>query len=1717
MRKSLLNNQPELRSREMQKTMRQNAMTKILMALFAILLIPQGLWAQTYYGLFIGHYELSSIGSGGQQQFTTVAKGVRVSSTNYSNITDNCIQGKVSYNHDTHTLTLENATINGCIYSYGDLAIELKGTNTIIAPDTSAIVNDMAGTTAQNLTFKSSDGTGSLIITSYGNPCVRNFNINYGTGVSLRQGSLEFTSHAALVGTPLFSGGDGSTNSPYLISSPTDLKNLAKYVNSGLLPTAGKNFKLTQHINGSELGSFEPIAYSTIDFPNAPDFEGTFDGGGKKIYNIIYDPNVITSTNQNPNGIALFGVCHGTVKNLTLENCTFGGGYCNGAIAEFFEGTLENCTVSSCTIESNGQNGGLAGYVWTNTIIKNCSVINCTIKDGGAMGGIAAYPEAGVSIQNCTVDGGAITTTSSGEFGGIAANGDADISNCIVKGISITCGDGSNAAAIVPYAYGTLVGNYYYADVTVTIGGTTLSGYTQRGTKTYDNQQNLVHSDVFVDDGIVLYTKQLTFSHGGYSDVVANAYYKQSSTNLVSVAPGQPVQLTVTPLGSHLPKDATVTYTPTGGAEQTIKPTKAADSYVYTFTMPDANATFTLDYAINLGHDSFTCLYNNTTNYSTDFTALAVVLPTTITMDDGKTITPLTQGTDYTIEGYKDWQKQALNSTPVNAGTYYVTIKGKDNYTGTTDVQFTISRIDLKNVTVASISNQTYTGSPIEPAITATLNGVVINANEYGVAYTNNTNVTTANAPATVTLSANGYSFTGGSTKTATFKIVAKALTDAMVTLSATTFTYNGSAQKPTVTVKDGNKTLTENTDYTLTNAGGTAVGTYDVVVKGKGNYAGTITKQFTISANAGALTVTPATTSYTYDGTEKKPAVTVKSGTTTLTVNTDYTVAYTDNINAGTATVTATGKGNYAGATGSATFTINAKALTDAMVTLSATTFVYNGSVQKPTVTVKDGNKTLTQNTDYTITNAGGTAVGTYNVVVKGKGNYSGTITKQFTISANAGALTVTPTTTSYTYDGTEKEPAVTVKSGTTTLTANTDYTVVYSNNTNVGTATVTVTGKDNYAGATGSATFTINAKALTDAMVTLSATTFSYSGSLQKPTVTVKDGNKTLTQNTDYTLTNAGGTAVGTYNVIVKGKGNYSGTITKQFTISADASALTVTPATTSYTYDGTEKKPAVTVKSGTATLTANTDYTVAYTDNINAGTATITVTGKGNFAGATGTATFTINKAAGSISYATTNINKTEGDAAFTNDLTYSGDGTVTFASKDETVATVNASGVVTILKAGTTTITATVADGMNYTYATKTTTYTLNVASAIKKYDLWIGSTQVTEENLSNILGDAGNTFLFVPSVNTLFITNSTSGQKIESKMVEGLKIYLAPSSENKLDGIVSTVAAPLTITTDGNYPGRLELEAAYSNVIDGFSVLNLEENLAILDTENIEYRNNALEARKATIGIVIEPIVQEETESFDHPELNDNSLENYVYDSKVLITLNDTENPDGDGFDDSGTPGIVLNNVVTDDTFNLLDMDDSAPGTQKFADIFTGLTILVPGGEGWIVIDAETHDGYCIKLRSLFGEDLEAKMTTNGVRTKQAFHYEFDEPTFVGIYNGGLLENAARGKVIRPGKKTVTHIKVFNATVSPGKVNASNPAGAASGGLYTGPVPAVGQDVDNPTEIESGIDSATLNDKGQRMNDKWYNLNGQQINEPSMKGLYIRNGKKTYIK
>ena len=163
-------------------------------------------------------------------------------------------------------------------------------------------------------------------------------------------------------------------------------------------------------------------------------------------------------------------------------------------------------------------------------------------------------------------------------------------------------------------------------------------------------------------------------------------------------------------------------------------------------------------------------------------------------------------------------------------------------------------------------------------------------------------------------------------------------------------------------------------------------------------------------------------------------------------------------------------------------------------------------------------------------------------------------------------------------------------------------------------------------------------------------------------------------------------------------------------------DVSELTISLSKSSYTYNGNARKPGVIVKNGDLVLTAGSDYTVSYANNVNAGTASVTVTGTGWYTGEK-TLTFQIKKASPKLVFAESEIRKSTQDSAFTNGLTKTTDGTVSFSSGNKSVATVNAtSGKVTIKGPGTTTITVNAAEGSNYKAGSSS--YTLTVTGPLE---------------------------------------------------------------------------------------------------------------------------------------------------------------------------------------------------------------------------------------------------------------------------------------------------------------------------------------------------------------------------------------------------------------
>ncbi len=212
-----------------------------------------------------------------------------------------------------------------------------------------------------------------------------------------------------------------------------------------------------------------------------------------------------------------------------------------------------------------------------------------------------------------------------------------------------------------------------------------------------------------------------------------------------------------------------------------------------------------------------------------------------------------------------------------------------------------------------------------------------------------------------------------------------------------------------------------------------------------------------------------------TYTGSEIEPTVWVKDEYRTLTLGEHYTVSYSNNVNAGTATVTITFIGDYEGAKDKTkTFTITPVSATTLTVGYNSS-YTYTGSALTPTVTVSGSIETLVNGTDYTVSYSNNKNVGTATITIICKGNYTGTLTRTFNISAKSISGATVSSIGEQKYTGSPLTPTVTLKDGSVTLTSGTDYTVSYSNNVNVGTATVTITGQGNYTGIK-TATFTIS-----------------------------------------------------------------------------------------------------------------------------------------------------------------------------------------------------------------------------------------------------------------------------------------------------------------------------------------------------------------------------------------------------------------------------------------------------------------------------------------------------------------------------------------------------------------------------------------------------------------------------------------------------------------
>ena len=326
-----------------------------------------------------------------------------------------------------------------------------------------------------------------------------------------------------------------------------------------------------------------------------------------------------------------------------------------------------------------------------------------------------------------------------------------------------------------------------------------------------------------------------------------------------------------------------------------------------------------------------------------------------------------------------------------------------------------------------------------------------------------------------------------------------------------------------------------------------------------------------------------------------------------------------------------------------------------------------YTGQPLTPSVTVinpGDGYSNLSKSY-YDVEYSNNVNVGTATVTVTGKGNYTGTVMKTFTISPR-GISSAKFTVADVYYSEGPVNPSVTGTYNGKTLVQGVDFVVsqIKSN------SEITIEGKGNFSGSTWEF-FSTKAKPLN--LCTVKVSDVEYTGSAVKPSVTVyNDGYVVPSSKYNVSYSNNVEVGIATVKVTSANSSYYTGSTTASFRIKYGISKCSVT--VDSPTYTGSPVKPAVTIKKGNTVLKENVDYSLSFSNNTNAGTGTVKITGMGSYTG-TATKSFTINPKSVSTAVVTLVLPEEKyvySGEAFTPDAT-AADGTVALVKdKDYTIS-------------------------------------------------------------------------------------------------------------------------------------------------------------------------------------------------------------------------------------------------------------------------------------------------------------------------------------------------------------------------------------------------------------------------------------------------------------
>jgi len=524
-------------------------------------------------------------------------------------------------------------------------------------------------------------------------------------------------------------------------------------------------------------------------------------------------------------------------------------------------------------------------------------------------------------------------------------------------------------------------------------------------------------------------------------------------------------------------------------------------------------------------------------------------------------------GADYKVSYSDNKAESSLDSE----GT--ITIEGMGNYSGTRQVKFYIEKYPMNQLTilVGGVENYEtgFTGFEIEPAIRAiNEKGMpLVPGEDYTVEFENNVDA----GVATVKLTAvEGSRYTGEATTE--FLITKVTLTSANIAIKNIENQVPGGEPIPeiTLTSESGVYNLVVDQDFEVTYSGNRNV-TVDnsdyatALITGVNNFEGTITKDFQVGYDIedGYITaVEIERDEYVYNGDVRKPIVEVS---TELEEGTEYKLVYEDDwYAAGTHFVTVTGVRSYGGAI-KVPYTVTPAGLAEKLMSVSSEELTFTGDLLRPNLEV----------------------ISTIQVKMREDS------------------------------DETKNEKLVYDK----------DYTVDYvsADSINAGTYEFTITGKGNYTGTSATYAYTISPKSLADDSIEVTMDRrVPYTGSPINSDITVvdkarngsgasfKEGNIYYYQLSDADYeTEETNYYPGEWDVEISGKGNYAGTANAgKLVVYGDFEKDVTIEPIPGQAYTGSKIEPELVVKIGDKTLTRDVDYVATFENNIDGGTATVTI---------------------------------------------------------------------------------------------------------------------------------------------------------------------------------------------------------------------------------------------------------------------------------------------------------------------------------------------------------------------------------------------------------------------------------------------------------------------------------------------------------------------------